>query len=92
MNTTSCLFGSRFILNLFFLLAGALSLLKKSTKGLHYFGLDCGMLELFKYSYSIQRIIVDFPAFLEHGSVEKITVCAYTNRDPNKQEVGFIFV
>jgi hypothetical protein len=40
----------------------------------------------------IQRIIVNFPAFLEQGSVEKIAVCAHTNRDPNKQEVGFIFV
>jgi hypothetical protein len=34
------------------------------------------------------RTIVDFPAFLEHGSAEKIAVCAHTNRDPNKQEVG----
>jgi hypothetical protein len=23
---------------------------------------------------------------------DKITACRYTNRDPNKQEVGFIFV
>jgi hypothetical protein len=68
-------------------LDGAILLLKKSTKGLHYFGLDCGMLELFKYSYSIQRIIVDFPAFLEHGSVEKITVSARTNRDPKSRRL-----
>ncbi len=70
-------------------------LLKKSTKGLHYFGLDFGMLEFFKYSTSenvIQRTIVDFLAFLEHGSAEKIAVCAHTNHDPNKQEVGFFFV
>jgi hypothetical protein len=40
----------------------------------------------------IQRTIVDFPAFLEHGSAEKIAVCGHTNRDPNKQEVGFSFV
>ncbi len=39
----------------------------------------------------IQRTIVDFPAFLEHGSAEKIAVCAHTNRDPNQHEVGFIF-
>jgi hypothetical protein len=38
----------------------------------------------------IQRTIVDFSAFLERGSAEKIAVCAHTNRDPNKQEVGFI--
>jgi hypothetical protein len=29
---------------------------------------------------------------MEHGLAEKITVCAHTNHDPNKQEVGFIFV
>jgi hypothetical protein len=39
----------------------------------------------------IQRTIVDFPAFLEHGSAENMAVCAHTNRDPNKQEVGLIF-
>jgi hypothetical protein len=39
-----------------------------------------------------QRTIVDFPGFLEHGSAEKIAVCAHKHRDPNKQEVGFIFV
>jgi hypothetical protein len=38
------------------------------------------------------RTIVDFPAFLKHGSAEKIAVCAHTNLDPYKQEVGFIFV
>ncbi len=61
-------------------MAGALLLLKKSAKGLHYYGLDCGMLELLRAV--IQRTIVDIPAFLEHGSSEKIGVCAYTNRDP----------
>jgi hypothetical protein len=65
-------------------------LLKKSAKGLHYFGLDCGMLEYERAV--IQRTIVDFPAFLEHGSAEKIAVCgAHTNRDPNKHEVEFNF-
>jgi hypothetical protein len=34
--------------------------------------------------------IVEFPAFLEHGSAEKIVVCAHANRFPNRQEVGFI--
>jgi hypothetical protein len=28
----------------------------------------------------MQKTIVDFPAFLEHGSAEKIAVCAHTNR------------
>ena len=38
-------------------------LMKKSTKVLLYFGLDCGMLE------------TDVaPAFLEHGSAKKIVV------------------
>jgi hypothetical protein len=32
----------------FFLLGGALYLMKKSAKVLHYFGSDCGMLEFFK--------------------------------------------
>jgi hypothetical protein len=66
-------------------------LLKKSAKGLHYFGKDCGMQEFFKYSTheQYQKTIVHFPAFLEHSSAEKIVVCARTNRDPNKQEVGF---
>jgi hypothetical protein len=44
---------------------------------IHYFGLDCGMLEFLKYSIRavIQRTIVDFPAMLEHGSAKRITVC-----------------
>ncbi len=47
------------------------------------------MLEILEYSTYFQRIIVDFPAFLDHGSAEKIADCAQTNRDPNRQEVGF---
>jgi hypothetical protein len=44
------------------------------------------------YSATVfKRTIVDFPAFLEHSSAEKIAICDHTNRDPNKQEVGFIF-
>jgi hypothetical protein len=31
------------------------------------------------------------PAFLEHGSEEKIAVWAHSNRDPNKQEVWIHF-
>ncbi len=61
--------------------------MKKSAKVLHYSGLDCGMLEFLQIFFSqavIQRPIVDFPAFLELGSVEKIAVCDHTTRDPNK--------
>jgi hypothetical protein len=61
----------------------------RQRSALFWFGLlNVGIL----YSQTvIQRTIVDFPAFLEHGLAEKNAVCAHTNRDPNKQEVGFIF-
>jgi hypothetical protein len=49
MLPTSCFFGTWFIKNPFFLLDDFYSM-KKSAKVLHYFGLDCGMLEFFKYS------------------------------------------
>jgi hypothetical protein len=62
---------------------------KKSAKRIHYFGLDCGMLEYERAE--IQKTIVNFPAFLEHGSAEKIAVCAHTNRDSNKDEIGYNF-
>jgi hypothetical protein len=39
----------------------------------------------------IQRTIVVFPAFLEHGAAVKIAVSAHTNRYLNKQVVGIIF-
>jgi hypothetical protein len=39
----------------------------------------------------IQRTNDVSPAFLEHSSAEKIAAGAHANRDPNKQEVGFIF-
>jgi hypothetical protein len=61
--------------------------MKKSTKVLHYSGLDCGMLEFLQIFFSqavIQRPNVDFPAFLETGLAEKIAVCDHTTRDPNK--------
>jgi hypothetical protein len=47
----------------------------------------CGMQEFLQIFFSqavIQRPIVDFPAFLETGLVEKIPVCDHTKRDPNK--------
>jgi hypothetical protein len=48
--------------------------MKKSAKGMLYFGLDCGMLEIHQIFFSqavIQRAIVDFPAFLETSLEEK---------------------
>ncbi len=49
---------------------------------------DVGIL----YSWAVSQRTIDVsPAFLEHGLAEKIAVWAHANRDPNKQEVGFIF-
>ncbi len=63
--------------------------MKKSANVLHYFGLDCGMLEFLQIFFSqavIQRTIVDFPAFLETGLTEKISVCVLATRVANKKE------
>jgi hypothetical protein len=49
-------------------------------------------MEFFTHKPAVIRITIDVsPAFLEKDLVEKIAVCAHANRDPNKQEVGFIF-
>ncbi len=66
-------------------------MMKKSAKVLLYFSLDCGMLDFFFSRVLIKRTIGVTPAFIELGSAEKIAVRAHANRDPNKQEVGFIF-
>ena len=61
--------------------------MKKSANVLHYFGLDCGMLEFLQIFFSqtvIQRPNVDSPAFFGAGLAEKIAVCDHTTRDPNK--------
>jgi hypothetical protein len=64
-------------------------LIKKSGSPLFWFGLrNDGILYL---QAAIPRTIVDSPAFLEHGSAEKTAVCGHTTRDPNKQQVRFIF-
>jgi hypothetical protein len=76
-------------------LAGALLFVEKihQRTAEFWFGLrDVGILQIFYSRAVIQRAIVDFPAFLEHGSADKIAVCAHTNPDPNKQEDGFFFV
>jgi hypothetical protein len=75
-----------FMKNPFFLLAGTPLFDEKIRQrtALFWFGLrDVGIL----YSQAVtQRTIIVSPAFLEHGLADKITVCAHTNRDPNKQE------
>ncbi len=85
MNLTSCLFGS----------GGALLFDEKIRRSaaIFWFGLrDVGVPQIFYSRAVIQRTIVDSPAFLKHGSAEKIVVFAHANCDPNKQEFGFIFV
>jgi hypothetical protein len=63
----------------------AFYLLKKSAKvmlNLVWIA-DCWFSSL--TSRNIETIF-DFPVFLEHGSAEKIAVCAHTTRDPNKED------
>ncbi len=90
MNPISCLLGSRFVENPFFLLAVALLFVEKihQSAAQFWFGLRIvGFLQMFYPQAFIPRTIVDFPAFLEHGSAEKIAVCAHTTLDPNKEDV-----
>jgi hypothetical protein len=70
-------------------LAVTLLFVEKSAKVLLYFGLDFGVLVFSQIFYSpavIPRTIVDSPAFLDHGSAEKIAVCGHTTRNPNKED------
>jgi hypothetical protein len=54
---------------------------------LFWFGLRIvGFLQIFYSQAVMSRTIVDSPAFLEHGSAEKIAVCGHTTRDPNKED------
>jgi hypothetical protein len=54
----------------------------RQRTALFWFGLrDVGILHS---QAVIKRTIVVSPAFLEHGSAEKIAVCTHSNRDPNK--------
>jgi hypothetical protein len=73
-------------------LPGALSVDEKIRQkaALFWFGLR-GCCNILLTSRNPKNNIIDFPALLEHGSAEKIAVCAHTHRDPNKQEDGFIF-
>jgi hypothetical protein len=65
-------------------LAVALLFAEKIRQSAALFSLDCGLLVLFFSQAVIPRTIVESPAFLEHGSSEKIAECAHTSRDPNK--------
>jgi hypothetical protein len=79
--------GSRVVYNPFFLFAGALLLDEKirQSVALFWFGLRIvGFLQIFYSQAVIPRTIVESPAFLEHGSAEKIAVCAHTTRDLKK--------
>jgi hypothetical protein len=64
--------------------------MEKSAKLLHYFGLDCGLLEFFKYSTVLTsrppNIKYMVPAFLGAGLEEKIAVCAHTTHLPKKMD------
>jgi hypothetical protein len=68
--------------------AGAALFVEKSAKGLLFFGLDCGMLDIL-VTRVIQRTIVGFPAFFKHGTAEKIAVCAHTNRVKQLRTLNF---
>jgi hypothetical protein len=61
LNPTSCLFGSRVAWNLVFLLAGALFLMKKSTKVALYFGSDCGMMKFFTFKPQTKEKLMPLP-------------------------------
>jgi hypothetical protein len=57
----------------------------RQSAALFWFGLRIvGFLQTFYPQAVISRTIVDSPAFLEHGSAEKIAVCGHTTRDPHK--------
>ncbi len=85
INPTSCLLGSRFVWNPFFLLAGTLLFDEKipHIADLFWYGLRfVGFLQIFFSQDVTQRTIVDFPAFL--ATRKKIAICGHTTRDPNR--------
>jgi hypothetical protein len=91
MDQTSGLFGSRFVKNPFFLLAGALLFIEKVCQRVSLFWFGLRVVGIFYSQAVTQKTIVDFPPLFEHGWAEKIAVWAHTNRDPNKHKDGFIF-
>jgi hypothetical protein len=57
----------------------------RQSAALFWFGLqDVVILQIFYSQAIIQRTIVDSHEFLETWLVEKIAVCAHTNRVPKK--------
>jgi hypothetical protein len=72
-------------------LAGTLLFVEKIRQRAPLFWSGLPDVGIFYSRAVIQRTIVDFLAFSEQSSAEKIAVCAHTNRDPNKQEDGFTF-
>jgi hypothetical protein len=79
MNPTSCVSGSRFVY--FFPLADALLFVVKNPPKV------CTILVWIAGFWNSSNILLRS----HNTTVEKIVVCAHTNRDPNEQEVGFIF-
>jgi hypothetical protein len=79
------LLGSRFVP--FFVLAVVLLFVEKIRQSDAQFCFGSRIVGFLHSQAVISRTIVDFPAFLEHGSVEKIAVCAHTTtHDPNKED------
>ncbi len=89
MSPTSCFFGTQFVYNPFFLLAGALLFNEKIRQNAALlFGLRAvGILQIFFSQAVLQRTIVYSPAFLEFCLAEKIAVflCPYNS---SAEEVG----
>ncbi len=78
----------------FFIFYFALEYLKKTSKFWAVSFKNESNLLLVRITHDLHKILsIDVsPAFLEHISAEKkIAVWARANRDPNKQEIGFIF-
>jgi hypothetical protein len=79
MNPTSCLFGSRFVYNPFYLLAGALLFDEKIRQSV---GLDCGMLEFLQLFFSqavIQKHLLTFPYFWKPVWRKDFVLCTYNS-------------
>jgi hypothetical protein len=69
-------------------LAGALLFDEKIRQSAALFRFGLRDVEIHCSQAVIQRTIDFSPAYLEHGSAEKITVWAHANRDPNKHEAA----
>jgi hypothetical protein len=74
INPTFCLFGSRFAKNPVFLLAGTFLFDEKIRQSASVFWSGFWDVRILYSQAVMQRTIDVSPAFLEHGSAEKITV------------------